>query len=565
MSIERHGIITAMTDFEERAAAAQIASSSMNQPALAAADGHFDAKAHKVADSPYLSTFGWLHQGWRAGLLRAPQVAGFVPRPMQLLVVILLTIGVELAVRRLEIVGPARFSLQAWASNWWSALLFLGLAWWLLMSPGSSHSQTRSDTAPRGASSREVSSLSAWMILWLVASLPSTLAYAAFAASLSHGWITSRTVLAWSQSWTVYLFFTGWSLAVSLMLLSRLAGSNARLAVSAVVMVAATGVTAWQFNERAWDRDYAADAAADADKPRLRFTQQVVEEQQSLWQRNVAALAAERAGVADVYGLVFAPFASEDVFLRESTLVAGLLADRFDAAGRVVHLLNHGSTSASHVWATPLNLQRAITALGQRMDRDNDLLVVYLTSHGARDFRLAASHWPLEVEPLTPADLRAALDQAGIRNRVIAVSACYSGGWIDALAGDSTLVMTAADATHTSYGCGRLSSLTFFGRALFDEQLRQTHSFEKAFAAAVPLIRQREIDAGKDDGFSNPQIRVGEGIRPVLSSIEERLQQLPKPPAGGVQAAPATGPSGAASEVGGSPSPEVPDAGKARS
>ena len=40
--------------------------------------------------------------------------------------------------------------------------------------------------------------------------------------------------------------------------------------------------------------------------------------------------------------------------------------------------------------------------------------------------------------------LRAALDESGIRNRVIAVSACFSGGWIEPLATDSTLIMTAA-------------------------------------------------------------------------------------------------------------------------
>ena len=161
------------------------------------------------------------------------------------------------------------------------------------------------------------------------------------------------------------------------------------------------------------------------------------------------------------------------------------------------------------------------------MDKDNDVLVVYLTSHGGSDFKLAASHWPLDVEPLTPQLLRAALDKAGIRNRVIGVSACYSGGWVAPLASDNTLVMTAADATHTSYGCGRLSELTYFGRAMFDEQLRKTRSFEQAFANAVPLIKQREIDAGKDDGFSNPQISVGSGIRPVLKNLEQRLETLP--------------------------------------
>jgi hypothetical protein len=116
---------------------------------------------------------------------------------------------------------------------------------------------------------------------------------------------------------------------------------------------------------------------------------------------------------------------------------------------------------------------------------------------------------------------------------VVAVSACFSGGWVDALADSHTLVMTAADATHTSYGCGRLSELTFFGRALFDEQLRRSHSFEQAFAAAVPIIRQREIDAGKPDGFSNPQIRMGEAVAPVLRALAARLDatQLSPPPA----------------------------------
>jgi len=119
--------------------------------------------------------------------------------------------------------------------------------------------------------------------------------------------------------------------------------------------------------------------------------------------------------------------------------------------------------------------------------------------------------------------LRQALDEAGIVHRVIMVSACYSGGWVPPLASDTTLVMTAADATHTSYGCGKLSELTFFGRALFDEQLRQTHSFEQAFANAVPVIQAREIEAGKADGFSNPQIAVGGQTAPVLRALEKRL------------------------------------------
>ena len=149
--------------------------------------------------------------------------------------------------------------------------------------------------------------------------------------------------------------------------------------------------------------------------------------------------------------------------------------------------------------------------------------MVYLTSHGANDFQLAAANPPLDVDTLSPGELRVALDEAGIRHRVIAVSACYSGGWVGPLGSDTTLVMTAADADHTSYGCGRFSELTYFGRALFGEELRKTHSFERAFEAAVPVIRKREEEARKPDGFSNPQISVGEKIKPVLRALEQRL------------------------------------------
>jgi hypothetical protein len=185
--------------------------------------------------------------------------------------------------------------------------------------------------------------------------------------------------------------------------------------------------------------------------------------------------------------------------------------------------VNHAGTVERLPWATPLNLRRAIEEIAARMDRAEDVLVLYLTSHGASNFELAAAHPPLQVDSLSPSDLRRMLDEAGIRHRVIAISACYAGGWVGPLESATTLVMTAADRDHTSYGCGKLSELTFFGRAVFDEQLRKTHDFEQAFAAAVPVIREREEEAGKPDGFSNPQISVGAEIRPVLRALAQRL------------------------------------------
>ena len=115
--------------------------------------------------------------------------------------------------------------------------------------------------------------------------------------------------------------------------------------------------------------------------------------------------------------------------------------------------------------------------------------------------------WPLHLRDLDPPSLRQMLDAAHIRWRIVVVSACYSGGFIEALKSDTTLVMTAADAHHTSFGCGSESDFTYFGKAYFDQALRKGTSFTGAFEDARRIIEARERGEGKTP--SNPQMYVG--------------------------------------------------------
>jgi hypothetical protein len=101
------------------------------------------------------------------------------------------------------------------------------------------------------------------------------------------------------------------------------------------------------------------------------------------------------------------------------------------------------------------------------------------------------------------------------------VSACYSGGYVNPLKDEQTLVLTAADATHTSFGCGSASDFTYFGQALFDQELRQTHSFPQAFDRAKVSIRQRELKQGYTP--SNPQIALGSLMADKLARMAARL------------------------------------------
>lgn len=119
----------------------------------------------------------------------------------------------------------------------------------------------------------------------------------------------------------------------------------------------------------------------------------------------------------------------------------------------------------------------------------------------------AAAHLPFGWQLLALVVLlgRAAMPRRGL---AVAVSLCFLAA-IAALTFSSPGPLWYADAPD--------------GAETDAEELRRTRSFEQAHARARELIRQREIDAGKDDGYSNPQLALGAALRPVLQRLEARL------------------------------------------
>lgn len=336
----------------------------------------------------------------------------------------------------------------------------------------------------------------------------------------------------WRQGgvWLLWLLWLGpmlWWLTAVAVALWRHGDRHVRPWLLAVALLAGLLALHWVMPQQPiWTPSTTAASVRGEDEPEsLALTEPVLSAQATLLDRQLAALKPQRPGVVDLYVLTFAPYGDEEVFRRESAMVAEVMGRRFDAQGRTLQLVNNPRTAEQLPWASRDNLRRALRRIGQVMDPREDVLFIHLTSHGARNGLLATDLWPLKLEALTPASLKAALDEAGIRHRVVSISACFSGSWIAPLADEDSLLMTAADADHTSYGCGRRSPLTFFGRAMYDELLRtQTLSFTEAHARARELILRREEEAGKDDGYSNPQIRVGARIEPVLAALRARLE-----------------------------------------
>ena len=254
---------------------------------------------------------------------------------------------------------------------------------------------------------------------------------------------------------------------------------------------------------------------------RRKLNEDAFYEQPKVLERELAAVKPGRRGVIDIYFIGIGGYADQDVFMKEINAVSRLFQERFGTGGKTIRLVNNRKTLASSPVASVTSLRASLMRVGEVMDKDEDLLFLFLTSHGSQTHRFSLDLWPLQLHELEPGKLRALLDESGIRNRVIIVSACYSGGFVNSLKDENTLVISASAVDKNSFGCSNEAEWTYFGKAYFDEALRKTHSFVDAFESAKPVIAEWE----KKEGYiaSEPQMALGETIKPKLLKLARQL------------------------------------------
>jgi len=240
--------------------------------------------------------------------------------------------------------------------------------------------------------------------------------------------------------------------------------------------------------------------------------------QGELIERRLAAIEPGRAGRPELFFVGYAPDGSQGVFGREMRFVKRLFDERFGTRGHSIALVNGETTLEEFPLATATNLGRALARVAGQMNPDEDALFLYVSAHGDESYRLAAEQRPLVLGGLTPTALARMLQDAGIKWKIVVVSACFSGGYIEPLRGADTLVITAAAANRHSFGCRTGNDFTYFGGALFRDALSRTHSFRDAFAIARGLIESQERSERLTPSL--PQISVGAAIAARLGALE---------------------------------------------
>jgi hypothetical protein len=272
---------------------------------------------------------------------------------------------------------------------------------------------------------------------------------------------------------------------------------------------ASSGSTAT--DQAAVDLDVADAWPDDAPTPEQVFTAQP-----EALRRAVSALAPRTPGKTNIYALAFGADGSEDVFRNEVEYLDALVAKRFGSPGHTLVLENNPATLAKRPLASWTNLESALDGLAKVMDPDQDVLLLYIATHGGNDHSLLVDMDPIPLDQLDPDGLADILAKHPFRWKVLVVNACYSGGYVPKLRGQGTLVLTSARKDRTSFGCGTDSDITYFGRAWLTDGLNATPDFVEAFGKAKAEIAGWETRDNLEP--SEPQIDIGEGIQGKLEA-----------------------------------------------
>ena len=185
------------------------------------------------------------------------------------------------------------------------------------------------------------------------------------------------------------------------------------------------------------------------------------------------------------------------------------LAGRLQAASRyrVVPMIASNLAAARRRY--PVADDAAIAAMvgaAAAQAGPGDLIFVYISTHGAHQVlaRKVGSNPPTALGSRELARKLAPL--AGHRS-VIIISACYSGSLISDLRSPERIIITAARADRSSFGCAAGASHTFFGEAELDAFGQPGRSLHQVFAATRDEVARMEAE--RQFRPSEPQVSVG--------------------------------------------------------
>ncbi len=283
------------------------------------------------------------------------------------------------------------------------------------------------------------------------------------------------------------------------------------------------GITVWHWIDDWVDSAVAhkQDAAKSQSTHRVDY-EYVLDRQRPLVANHLSKVTENDTSKPEFYFVGLGAYAHQAVFTREVQATKELFDDRFATKSHSIILNNNRDTVEQFPLASVTNLRKVLGGLAKKMDPENDVLVLFMTSHGSPGV-LSVDFYPMPLNDLKAKDLAEALDESGIKNRVVIVSSCHSGSFIPELKNENSAILTASRSDRSSFGCSNEREWTYFGDALVNRALRGTFLFDAAFRDASALVKEWEEKNGLTP--SEPQMSIGSAIAPRLDALAKSLEK----------------------------------------
>lgn len=187
-------------------------------------------------------------------------------------------------------------------------------------------------------------------------------------------------------------------------------------------------------------------------------------------------------------------------------LAAGFLAAGFSRADMVDVTLRPDAQPVT-------TAQEAIYRIAEVTARAPRGCLIYITSHGV----------PREIVfgpdvRLTPPTLAGLLrNWCGERPTVLVLSACFSGSFIDGLAGPNRMILTAARHDRASFGCSEDAVYPYFDGCVIQE-LPTATDFVALGNAVRNCVKDREEAEGLTPA-SEPQVFIGSDMQLLAPTL----------------------------------------------
>ena len=211
--------------------------------------------------------------------------------------------------------------------------------------------------------------------------------------------------------------------------------------------------------------------------------------------------------------LIFAGFAmhSQIKAFRNDVLSVEKIALTADPSA-VIFKLNNPALGQDADWphATAENIELIFKKIGS-LARPQDKVMVLLATHGnvnALAINFANQNYP----HLNSVFLNRAMADLRGKPVMVVMSACHSGSFLAPLAGPSRILIAAAAADKSSFGCQFQSTNTYFIDALFNQPNPREQSIVQLMGKAKIDVDQREKKQ-KLSPPSLPEMSVGSAAK----------------------------------------------------